>query len=212
MNRELHLKLTLVSLATIILVLPVSAAQSTSAVSSKIVKIDWAGIRGVNYIPSYGQNPYEIWRHFDRDAFDRELALARKVGYNSVRLWLNYFAYRERGSRMVDDVETAVRLCRKHNLKAVIVLFDGCGARPRTGARTMTASAAYDFLLSNPRLSEKLKQIVRFNYEPYVSGVGRDVLLQVSDESTPHVLLWQSWQPSPGYDRMDQESWPRLDR
>ena len=140
-----------------------SVAQIDSA-QSKVAKTDWSAIRGVNYVPSYGKNLHEIWRQFDRDAFDSELGLARKVGYNSVRLWLNYFAYKERGQQMIDDVETAVKLCRNHNLKVVIVLFDGCGVRPRPQSRTMTVREAYDHFLRSPQLSEKLKEIVRFNY------------------------------------------------
>jgi hypothetical protein len=181
-------------------------------VPDKVVKTPWANIRGVNYVPSYGKNLYEIWHDFDRDAFDRELALAKKVGYNSVRLWLSYFAYRERGRKMVDDVKVALNLCSKHNLNAIIVLFDGCGATPTPNARTMTVSEAYDYLLRSPRLSEKLKQIVRLNYGNYAKGLGRDIEVKISDEGSPHALLWQNWQPSPGYDKLGQDSWPQLDR
>jgi len=191
---------------------PSVGATRSGAASQRVQKTDWPAIRGVNYIPSYGENLYEIWRHFNPEAFDRELALARKVGYNSVRLWLNYFAYRERGKRMVDDVETAVRLCRKHDLKVVVVLFDSCGSRPRPGAQTMTVSEGYEYLLRNPRLSEKLKEIVRFNYGPFAKGLGKDMRVQLSPDSPPHALLWQSWQPSPGYDKIEQNWWPQLDR
>ena len=208
-----HLPVKLFSLVLVLLVLPALArgTQSSSA-NRNGANLDWSKIRGVNYVPSYGKNLHEAWSNFDRDAFDRELGLARKVGYNSVRLWLNYFAYRDRGRKMVDDVQTAVELCRKHNLKVLIVLFDGCGVSKQPGSKTMTVKAAYDYFLRNPKLSDKLKEIVKFNYDKYANGVGRDVEVQVSENTSPHVLLWQDWQPSPGYDKLDQRWWPQLSR
>jgi len=204
-------KRVLLVLTIALITQPVSASQSNQ-VNPRLNNIDWTAIRGVNYIPSYGENLYEIWRRFNPEAFERELALAKKVGYNSVRLWLNYFAYRERGKLMVDDVQTAVNLCRKNNLKAIIVLFDSCGVRPRPDARTMTVKEGYEYLLSNPKLPDKLKEIVRFNYGPFASGQGKDLRVQLSADSSPHALLWQSWQPSPGYDKLENDWWPRLDR
>lgn len=189
----------------------IRAEQGAEPLSRRIAETDWSKIRGVNYIPSYGRNNYEIWRDYDHEAFDTELRLAKKVGYTSVRLWLNYFAFAERGPKMVDAVEEAVKLCRTHDLKALIILFDACGVRPRQGARLMTVRQAYDYFLTSPRLSEQLKQFVKFNYEPYAKGPGQDILIPVADGSPPHIIIWQHWQPSPGYDKMGQEWWPKLD-
>src|SRR4030095_13522197 len=130
---------------------PMTASQRGKMISQRIAQTDWAGIRGVNYIPSYGRNLYEMWRDYNHDAFDTELALARKVGYNSVRLWLNYFAFAERGAKIVDAVEDAVKLCRAHDLKVLITLSDGCGIRPRPNARRMTVKQAYDYFLAGGR-------------------------------------------------------------
>ena len=183
-----------------------------SANNLRIQKTNWTTIRGVNYVPSYSRNPYEMWRYFNAEAFDRELALATKVGYTSVRLWLNYFAYQDRPKEMLADFKTALNLCRKHNLKVVVVLFDGCGASQKADGQIMKVSDAYEFLLRSPRLSEKLKEIVKFNYGSYAHGFGRDVQVRVSDSGSPHVLLWQDWQPSPGYEMLGPESWSKLDR
>src|SRR5262245_10657369 len=195
----------------VLTVLVKEAAAQSSLANSRIDEVDWSRIRGVNYIPSYARNTYEIWRDFDAEVFDRELALAHKVGYSSIRLWLNYFAYKERGS-MVQDVNTAVTLCRKHQLKAIVVLFDGCGASPKAASKLMTVSEAYDRLLSNSTLSDPLKEIVRFNYGRYAKGLGKDIQVRVSEDSSPHALLWQDWHPSPGYTQMDPDSWSSLDQ
>jgi hypothetical protein len=171
----------------------------------------WNRIRGVNYIPSYGRNLYEIWKHYNHEAFDAELGLAKTVGYDSIRLWLNYFAFAERGPALVNDVEDAVRLCEKHRLKVLIVLFDGCGVRPRPNSRTIKVPEAYQEILASPSRSPQEKEFVRSTYEPYVQGPGRDVLVPYAPDTSPHVLIWQYWQPSPGYDKLDKSWWPKLD-
>ena len=87
------------------------AALWAQAPSSSSVQ--WAAIRGVNYIPSYGRNLYEIWRDYNHAAFDTELSLGEHVGYNSVRIWLNYFAYAEDPRRFLAGLADAAELCRR---------------------------------------------------------------------------------------------------
>jgi len=190
---------------------PVQVRQTRKPLSQRIAGTQWSGIRGVNYIPSYGRNLYEIWRDYNHEAFDSELRLAKKVGYNSVRLWLNYFAFAERGQKMVDDVEDAVKLCHKYGLKTLIVLFDACGARPRPNSRLMSVKEAYDSFLASPRLSSQQKELVKSFYQPFAKGPGQDILIPVAEDTSPHILLWQHWQQNPGYDKIGQEWWLKLD-
>src|SRR5271154_3685567 len=72
---------------------PTFAAGDEATLQTRIANTDWAHVRGANFIPSYASNTYEIWRNYDHDIFDRELRLAADVGYNSVRIWLNYDAF-----------------------------------------------------------------------------------------------------------------------
>jgi hypothetical protein len=188
-----------------------SGEQRGKSLSQRIAGTEWAKIRGVNYIPSYGRNMHEMWRDYNHEAFDAELAMARNVGYDSVRLWLNYFAFAERGPKMVDAVEDAVKLCRQHGLKVLVTLFDGCGIRPRADARRMTVKEGYDHFLASPRLSQQQKQIVKFNYERFAQGVGRNILIWVGEDTPPDIIVWQHWQPNPGYDKLGEEWWPKLD-
>jgi hypothetical protein len=171
--------------------LPVARAQT-----------DWKAIRGVNYIPSYGRNLYEIWRGYNHEAFDSELALARNTGYNSVRIWLNYFAWAENPKKFLNDVADAMTLCRKHQLRVLLVLFDSCGIRPRANSRLVRVQDAYNAFINDPNSPQKLKDRIRFTYKPYAEGPGRDVLVAIGDGTPPEVILWQHWQPSPGYDKM----------
>ena len=65
------------------------AVASASTAQEKILQTKWQDIHGINLVPIYAENTYEIWRNYDHAEFDRELGLAAGVGFNSVRLWLN---------------------------------------------------------------------------------------------------------------------------
>jgi hypothetical protein len=192
--------------------LVVCALALSGQVSSRLSTTDWAGIRGVNYIPSYGRNLYEIWRGYNHDAFDSELALAQSVGYNSVRIWLNFFAYAENPQSFVKNLADAAALCRRHDLRAVFVLFDSCGIRARKDARLMRVEDAYRAFLASPRLPQKERDRVRTFYKPYAEGLGRDVLIPVGADTPPEIIIWQYWQQNPGFDKLDESWWPKLDQ
>jgi len=171
---------------------------------------DWNRIRGVNYIPSYARNLYGAWRDYNHDAFDAELALASDAGFNSVRIWLNYFAYAENPARFLSNVSDAMAISRKHNLRVLPVLFDSCGVRPRPNSRLVTVSDAYRAFVNDPRFPQSWKDRSRSFYKLYAEGPGRSVLIPVGDGTPPEIILWQHWQPSPGYDKMGSAWWPQL--
>src|SRR5262249_54104830 len=98
--------------------------------------------------------------------------------------------------------------CHKYGLKTLIVLFDACGARPRPNSRLMSVKEAYDSFLASPRLSSQQKELVKSFYQPFAKGPRQDILIPVAEDTSPHILLSQH---SPGYDKMGQEWWLRLD-
>lgn len=52
----------------------------------------WAGVRGVNYVPSYSQNPVSTWMDYDAAVIERELGFAHNTGFNVVRVFLHVVA------------------------------------------------------------------------------------------------------------------------
>jgi len=172
--------------------------------------VRWEEIRGVNFIPSYAANTYEIWRNYDHNLFDFQLKLASDAGFNTVRLWLNYAAFEEMGPKMVDDVEDAVQLTAKHQLGVVLVLFDSCGVRPRKDAVWMTAREAYSRFQSNPRFTPEQKALMRKLFYRYAQGFGANTMVPVSADSPMMALLYQKWVPTPGNDRLGPEWYGRL--
>jgi hypothetical protein len=221
-KKERHSILSLLLLSALILCLiggcfvdrdrHVFASSGQLTLDSKIERIDWANVRGANFIPSYASNTYEIWRNYDHDTFDHDLSLVSGVGYNSVRLWLNFDAYDELGAEMVDRVEDALRLCAKYNLRAVIVLFDSCGIRPRKDAKWLPASAAYDEFQNSPRFTPEQKAFMATLFKNYVHGFGAHTMVPVGADTPFMALLWQNWVSTPGNNRLGPEWYSKLEK
>ena len=188
------------------------AAERMPTAQEKLTRTEWTKVRGVNFFPSYAANPYEVWRKYDHNLFDRELRLVPAVGYNSVRIWLNYRAYEELGSKMVDNVQDALRLCQKYHLRVVLTMFDSCGIRPSKDARWMPAVEAYHQLLDSPRFSPAEKQYLQKVFGEYATGYARNTVVQVEPDSHFMTLLWQDWQSSPGKDRLGTGWYPRIEK
>jgi hypothetical protein len=188
------------------------SAADQQTLREKIAGTNWAKVRGANYIPSYASNTYEIRRNYNHDVFDRELDLVSAVGYNSVRLWLNYAAFDELGRKMTDNVEDGLRLCAKYRLRAVINLFDACGVHPRKDARWVTASEAYNVLQESPRFTAEQKSLMKRLFATYARGFGARTLVPLAADSPMTVLLFQSWQSTPGSDRLAPAFYPKLER
>ncbi len=87
---------------------------------------DYSFVRGFNYQPGYACNSYEAWRFFDAETFRRELSWGKTAfpGFNTVRYWLSYDAFRYEEDRQCENFETALSIAHSLGLKVVPVLFN----------------------------------------------------------------------------------------
>ncbi len=87
-------------------------------------KLGW--LRGCNFIGSDCANRLDMWQSYKSEekfaTADRELALANKIGFNTVRLWANFDVYYAEPESFMDIFERYISLCNKHNQKVMIVL------------------------------------------------------------------------------------------
>ena len=87
-------------------------------------KLGW--LRGCNFIGSDCTNRLDMWQSYKSEqklaTADRELALANKIGFNTVRLWANFDVYYAEPEAFMDILEKYVALCHKHNQKVMMVL------------------------------------------------------------------------------------------
>jgi hypothetical protein len=170
----------------------------------------WSQVRGVNYFPAAARNAHDMWRHFDRVTADRELQWARRLGFNSVRLWLSVPAYDEDGDGFECDLRECLDLCREHQLTVMLVLFDSCGVEPRQDAADIPVKEAYARFLESPRFSPQTRQLIAARYGQFAAGRGQDMLVPVGADTPYDVLFWHYWAPNPGLRRILRGEWNEL--
>lgn len=99
---------------------------------------------GCNFTPSTAINQLEMWQAdtFDPETIDRELQWAASIGMNTVRVFLHEVAWEQDREGFLNRVDQFLDLAAKHNIRPMIVLFDGVWdpdpqagpqRRPRTG-------------------------------------------------------------------------------
>lgn len=91
---------------------------------------------GCNYVPSTAVNDIEMWRKatFDPATIDRELAWARDLGLNSVRVFLNFVVWREDAAGLKARFRQFLDLAARHGVSVMPILFDDCNFAGRVAA------------------------------------------------------------------------------
>ena len=127
---------------------------------------DFTGLRGANYVPSYARNDVQLWMDYDAAVINRELGYAKKLGLNSVRVFLQFAVYERDPKLFRDRFEDFLRLCGRQGIQMMPVLFDSCfGEFPdleKYRDRDWMACPGQNRLGTNewPKLEEYVRDIV----------------------------------------------------
>lgn len=79
----------------------------------------YAWIKGVNY----DMRP-------DEATVLRDLGYAKRLGINSVRIWLSYQAYEQEGEAYIQRLKRFVQVCHSQQVSVMPILFNGNGLQP----------------------------------------------------------------------------------
>ena len=81
---------------------------------------------GANYMPAYAINQLEMWQigTFDLERIDLELAWAKSLGFNSMRVFLHDLLWTGEGKDLLDRMEQFLSVAQKHKIGIVFVPFD----------------------------------------------------------------------------------------
>ncbi len=124
---RMHTIVLLVGVSLALVAAPLSAQNANEQAGATIEEVpDFSQIRGANYVPSYASTSVGMWKDFDPQVIDRELALARRLSLNSVRVFLPYVVYEDDPQTFLKHVERFVELSASHNIRPMFVLFDSC--------------------------------------------------------------------------------------
>lgn len=82
--------------------------------------------RGSNFLPSDSVNRLDMWQpdgHMERlKVADRELGLCEEIGFNTVRLWINFDVYYMEPDFFMYILEEYIKLADRHRQSVMLVL------------------------------------------------------------------------------------------
>ena len=86
-------------------------------------------IVGCNYLPRSAVNMTEMWQKetFDPETIDQELGWARKVGYNSIRVFIQFLVWKDDPTGLRQRVDQFLAIADRHGLGVMLVPFCDCG-------------------------------------------------------------------------------------
>ena len=85
---------------------------------------DYGWLRGFGMVPSWGANIVEAWKLYDGARFREEVALARHVHANCIRLWVEYAAWKTDPDKVTAHFMDAVAGIAENGMKVMPCLFN----------------------------------------------------------------------------------------
>ncbi len=85
---------------------------------------DYAWLRGFSVVPSWGARIEEAWWNYDGGRFREEVALAKPLHANCIRLWIEFTAWMADPDRVTERFLDAVKAIDEHGMKTMPVLFN----------------------------------------------------------------------------------------
>jgi hypothetical protein len=142
---------------------------------------------GCNFMPSNAINQLEMWQpeSFDLATIDRELALAKGLGFNSVRVFLHDLLWEQDAKGFLDRVDQFLTVAEKHGIGVMVVLFDGVwDPQPRLGKQPDPRPHVHNSGWVQSPSREILKDPAKHDaLAPYVKGV----IARFKDDRRVHV-------------------------
>jgi hypothetical protein len=83
---------------------------------------------GANYTPASAINQLEMWQAdtFDAARIDRELGWAKRIGMNTMRVFLHDLVWQQDAAGYRKRIAAFLKISQKHGIRPMFVLFDSC--------------------------------------------------------------------------------------
>ncbi len=85
---------------------------------------EYGWLRGFGMVPSWAANVVDAWRLYDGAQFRAEVALARQVHANCIRLWIEYAAWKTDPEKITARFMDAVAGIAENGMKVMPCLFN----------------------------------------------------------------------------------------
>ena len=87
-------------------------------------------IRGCNFMSSDCANRVDQWQSYEFDkrlaTTDRELALAHEIGFNSIRIIMDFYVWQDEHDSYMANLERYLQTAARHEITAMIVFANDC--------------------------------------------------------------------------------------
>jgi hypothetical protein len=176
------------------LLAPAAAADKNVPWSPEKAKA-WASragwLAGSNYIPAYAVNQLEMWQAdtFNPAAIDRELAWAKQLGFNSMRVFLHHLLWEQDKEGFLQRMDKFLAIADRQGIGVMFVLFDSCwDPNPQLGKQRPPHPGVHNSgWVQSPGAKDLADPARRALLEAYVKGVvGR-----FKDDR--RVQVWDVW-------------------
>lgn len=178
-------------------------------------------IRGCNYMSADCANRIDQWQALGFEerlkTTDNELALAEQIGYNSIRVILEYAVWDEEHDGFYERLDRYLEVCAKHGISCMVVLANDCmppkspeWAMPHTGeqhfdlgyhgGRRISQHGGFPgthphYYLDDPVTEERYYEMVRETVERY--------------REDPRIMIWDVYN-EPGNSGRENITLPKL--
>jgi len=165
---------------------------------------------GCNFLPSTAVNDVEMWQAdtFDAATIDRELGWARELGFNTVRVFVNYVVWETDAEGLKRRFDQFLDMAAKHRISVMPVLLDDCnfaGREAKAGPQPDPVPGVHNSQwVSSPPLRMVTERRAWPGLQKYVQDMvaafGRD----------PRVVVWDLYN-EPGNSGMGERSLPLVE-
>lgn len=167
-------------------------------------------IVGCNYLPRTAVNMTEMWQResFDPTVIDQELGWARKVGFNSVRVFLPYVVWKDDPKGLKKRIDRFLEIANRHQIRTMLLLFCDCafaGKEPYLGRQNAPVPGVHNSgWVPSPGLTLVTDRNVWPDLEKYV----KDIVGTFRQDD--RVLIWDLYN-EPGNSNMELKSLPLVE-
>jgi len=162
---------------------------------------------GANYVPSTAVNQIEMFQGgtFDARRIDGELSVAKRIGMNTMRVFLHDQLWATDREGFAQRLSQFVGISAAHGIKPLFVLFDSCwDPRPRAGRQRAPIKGIHNSgWVQSPGAHRLQDPAYTRVLQSYVTGV---VGMFAKD---PRVLGWDVWNepdnPAKDYRKVEHE-------
>ncbi len=168
-------------------------------------------LAGCNFLPSSAVNDIEMWQadSFDAATIERELAWARALGFNTVRVFLNYVVWQADAEGLKRRFNKFLDIAAKYHISVMPVLLDDCnfaGREAKAGKQPGPVPGVHN---SQWVSSPPLKMVTLRSTWPQLQEYVQDIVETFGQDR--RVVVWDLYN-EPGNSEMGEQSLPLVEK